>query len=76
MGAVLEESYAGRDALRAWKRAALEEGEILRRVAPQNDRKGVIGNLSICFLESRPVSVSDLINQSLFLYDGDWVRSI
>jgi len=39
MGAVLEGSYAGRDALRAWNGAALEEGEILRRVAPQNDRK-------------------------------------
>jgi len=32
-------SGAGRDALRAWKRAVLEEREILRRVAPQNDRK-------------------------------------
>jgi len=37
--AVLEGSYAGRDALRAWKEAVLEEREILRRVAPQNDRR-------------------------------------
>jgi len=45
---VLEESYAGRDALRAWKEAVLEEREILRRVAPQNDREeenGISGDV-------------------------------
>ena len=36
-GAMLEGSYAGRDALRAWKEAVLEEREILRPPAADSE---------------------------------------